>query len=184
MSRPADRLRPLTMDDQIIDPSHDDRLPVHGGRVPPDHPARLTSLAGSGYGDVFTLDCPGADRWTSDAWARAIFGDVPDLLARFIWQGLLHLHLNRRASPDLVAGWPVIERSDHLTRLETRSWFLTGQLVVTTDDRSASLGTFVRYDRRGAGAVWLPLSAVHRSLMPGLLRDAHQKLSRRTEAAT
>lgn len=170
----------MVMDDQQRFGTADKtRLVVRGGRVPPDHASRATALPGADYGDVFTLSCPGAARWTAEAWARAMFGDSPDLVERLIWQGLLHLHLDRTLSPDLVAGWPVVERTDDHVTLETRSWFLTGQLVISTSAASVSLGTFVRYDRRAAGSVWLPLPAIHRRLMPGLFLDAYRKLQAR-----
>ena len=154
-------------------------LQVHGGRVPPHTAGELTPMNGVDYGDIFTLGCPDASRWTAEAWGRAMFGDSPDIVERLIWQGMLNLQLTRRASPDHVAGWPVVDRSDNHVRLETRSWFLTGNLVVSTRAETVCLGTFVRYDRRVARAVWLPLSMVHRGVVPGVLRDAHRRLSTR-----
>ncbi|MYV59572.1 DUF2867 domain-containing protein, partial [Streptomyces sp. SID4931] len=150
----------------------------------------LSSLSRIDYADVFTLSTDttaGTDAdtnvgtgagagagagATAELWARALFGDVPDPVERLIWQGLLGLRLSRGRSPGTVAGWRIAERGEDWIRLEAASWFLTGNLVVRAADGQVSLGTFLRYDRRPARAVWSPLSAVHRRLAPGLLRDA------------
>ncbi|GGP81924.1 DUF2867 domain-containing protein [Streptomyces sindenensis] len=144
----------------------------------------LSSLSRIDYADVFTLSTDataGTDAdtnvgagtgATAELWARALFGDVPDPVERLIWRGLLGLRLSRGRSPGTVAGWRIAERGEDWIRLEAASWFLTGNLVVRAADGQVSLGTFLRYDRRLARAVWPPLSAVHRRLAPGLLRDA------------
>ena len=75
-----------------------------------------------------------------------------------------------------MAGWRIGGRGDDWIRLEAGSWFLTGNLLVRTAGGRVSLGTFVRYDRRVGRGVWLPLSAVHRRLAPGLLRDAEARV--------
>ena len=41
--------------------------------------------------------------------------------------------------------------------------------MTRVDDEHLSAGTFIRYDHPIAPLVWVPLSAVHRRLMPGLL---------------
>ncbi|MFB8138213.1 DUF2867 domain-containing protein [Streptomyces parvus] len=156
----------------------------------PESIRALSSLSRIDYADVFTLSTDtdtdtdaGTDAntdavtnvgagATAELWARALFGDVPDPVERLIWQGLLGLRLSRGRSPGTVAGWRIAERGEDWIRLEAASWFLTGNLVVRAADGQVSLGTFLRYDHRLARAVWPPLSAVHRRLAPGLLRDA------------
>ncbi|MFE6697607.1 hypothetical protein [Streptomyces sp. NPDC057718] len=142
----------------------------------------LSSLSRIDYADVFTLsedvlpgNVPSGDvgtNATAEQWARALFGDVPSPTERLIWQGLLGLRLSRGRSPDTVAGWRITGRGEDWIRLEAASWFLTNNLVVRAAAGRVSLGTFLRYDRPPARAVWSPLSAVHRRLAPGLLRDA------------
>jgi hypothetical protein len=129
------------------------------------------------YADAFTLSMD-TDA-TPEQWARAMFGDVPTAAERFIWRGLLGIRLNRGRSPDTVAGWRIAGRSEDWIRLEAASWFLTGNLLVQVADGQVSLGTFLRYDRRLGHLVWPPLSAVHRRLAPGLLRDAAAHLRAR-----
>ncbi|MET9767436.1 hypothetical protein [Streptomyces sp. NPDC006415] len=132
----------------------------------------LSSLSRIDYADVFTLSENVGTNPTAEQWARAMFGDVPGPTERLIWQGLLGLRLSRGRSPDTVAGWRITGRGEGWIRLESASWFLTNNLVVQAAAGRVSLGTFLRYDRPPARAVWSPLSAVHRRLAPGLLRDA------------
>jgi hypothetical protein len=142
-----------------------------------DVPASVLSLSSFpdvDYADVFTSTTE--LRATPEEWARAMFGDVPDLAERFIWRVLLGLRLHGGRSPDTVAGWRIGGRGDDWIRLETGSWFLTGNLVVRAAEGRVSLGTFVRYDRPVARRVWLPLSAVHRRLAPRVLREAAGRL--------
>ncbi|MBB6350086.1 hypothetical protein FHU36_006658 [Nonomuraea muscovyensis] len=133
-----------------------------------------SSLSRIDYADRFTLATDA--NATPEQWARAMFGDVPSVAERFIWRGLLGIRLSRGRSPGTVAGWRIAERGEGWIRLEAASWFLTGNLLVEATDGRVSLGTFVRYDRRLGRSVWHPLSAVHRRLAPGLLRDAAAKM--------
>jgi hypothetical protein len=134
----------------------------------------LSSLPDIDYADQFTISTD-ADA-TPEQWARAMFGDVPGVAELLIWRGLLGLRLSRGRSPATVAGWQIGERGEDWIRLEAVSWFLTGNLLVQTADGQVSLGTFLHYDRRLGHGVWPPLSAIHRRLVPGLLRDAAARI--------
>ena len=136
----------------------------------------LSSLPKADYADVFTQD---ADAEASpERWARAMFGDVPGAGELFIWRGLLQLRLSRGRSPQTVAGWRIGGRGDDWIRLEAASWFLGANLLVQTGAGRVSLTTFVHYRRWPAAAVWPPLSAVHRRLVPGVLRAAAARVDR------
>ena len=141
--------------------------------VPPSVLA-LGSFPDIEYADLFSL--PTDVRAPAEQWARAMFGDTPDLAEQFIWRVLLQLRLSRGRSAATVAGWRIGDRGDDWIRLEAASWFLTANLVVRAASGRVSLGTFVRYDRRVGRAVWLPLSAVHRVLVPRVLRAAEERL--------
>jgi hypothetical protein len=135
----------------------------------------LSSLPDIDYADRFTLSTDvGA---TPEQWARAMFGDVPSVAELMIWRGLLGLRLSRRRSAATVAGWQVGGCGDDWIRLEAASWFLTGDILVQTVDGQVSVGTFLRYDRRPAHGVWAALSAIHRRLVPVLLRGAEARLA-------
>ncbi len=146
---------------------------VGNGDVPASVLA-LSSFTDIDYADQFSraTDVDAAP----EQWARAMFGDVPDVAERFIWRVLLHLRLSRGRSPATVAGWRIGDRGEDWVRLEAGSWFLTANLLVRAADGRVSLGTFVHYDRRVGRAVWVPLSAVHRRLAPRVLREAEGRL--------
>ncbi|MEV0118208.1 hypothetical protein AB0H77_34035 [Streptomyces sp. NPDC050844] len=134
----------------------------------------LSSLSVIDYVDRFAI---ATDVVASpEQWARAMFGDVPSPAERFIWRGLLGIRLSRGRSPQTVAGWRIAARGEDWIRLEAASWFLAGNLVVRAADGRVSLGTFLRYDRWLGRLLWPPLSAVHRRLAPGVLRDAEAKV--------
>lgn len=140
----------------------------------PESIRSLSSLPAIDYADHFTLATDA--RATPEQWARAMFGNVPSLAERLIWRGLLGLRLRRGRSPATVAGWRIAERGEDWIRLEASSWFLTGNLLVQVADGRVSLGTFLHYDRRPGRSVWPPLSAVHRRLVPGVLRNAAARI--------
>ncbi|MFJ4770617.1 hypothetical protein ACIP88_16100 [Streptomyces uncialis] len=134
----------------------------------------LSALPTLDYGDHFTLRTDTTA--TPERWARAMFGDVVTPAGWFIWRALLGLRLGRGRSPDTVAGWRVAERGEDWLRLEATSWFLACELVVRSPHGQVSLGTFLRYRRFPGRAIWPPLSAVHRRLTPGVLRDAEARV--------
>jgi hypothetical protein len=136
----------------------------------PESVRALGSLPEVDYADLFTLSTD--TEATPEQWARAMFGDVPNLAELLIWRGLLGLRLDRGRSPATVAGWQIGGRGDDWIRLEAASWFLTCNLLVQTAEGRVSLVTFLHYDRSLGRSVWPPLSAIHRRLVPGLLRDA------------
>ncbi|GAA2272427.1 hypothetical protein GCM10010149_12890 [Nonomuraea roseoviolacea subsp. roseoviolacea] len=144
----------------------------------PESVRALSALSRIDYVDHFTLftDAVDAGDATPEQWARAMFGDVPDAGEWLIWRGLLGLRLSRGRSPDTVAGWRITGRGEDWIRLEAGSSFLTGNLVVQATHGRVSLTTFLRYDSLLGHGVWPPLSAVHRRLVPGVLRGAAAKM--------
>jgi hypothetical protein len=140
----------------------------------PESVRALSSLPDIDYADQFTLSTDTAA--TPEQWARAMFGDVPSVAELLIWRGLLGLRLSRGRSPATVAGWQIGERGEDWIRLEAASWLLTANLLVQTADGRVSLGTFLHHDRRLGHGVWFALSAIHRRLVPGLLRDAAARI--------
>ncbi|MEV0032145.1 hypothetical protein [Nocardia sp. NPDC050793] len=148
-------------------------LPVFQQHEIPDSILSRATVADPDYIDLFTLVIGDAADWSPEQWARAAFEDVAGLQGQFIWRVLLGMRLAWRRSPERVAGWRIAGRGDNWITLAAPSWMLTGNLVIHIEDERLSLATIVDYDRVIARRVWTPLSAVHRSLAPGLLRDAH-----------
>ena len=136
----------------------------------PESVRALSALPEIDYADLFSI-ATDASR-TPEQWARRMFGHVPSLGERVIWRGFLGLRLSRERSPDTVAGWRIADRGEDWIRLATESWFLSANLVVQASGGHVSLATFLHYDRFPGHVVWPPLSAVHRGLVPGLLRRA------------
>jgi hypothetical protein len=134
----------------------------------------LSSLPRIDYADQFTLSTD-LDA-TPESWARAMFGDVPSLAELLIWRGLLGFRLSRGRSPVTVAGWQIGNRGEDWIRLEAASWFLTGNLLVQRAGRQVSLVTFLHYRHWLGRVVWAPLSAVHRRLVPRVLRKAAARI--------
>ena len=136
----------------------------------------MTELSTVDYTDHFSVrsDAPG----TAEQWARAMFGNEPSLGEIFIWRVVLGLRLSRGRSPGTVAGWRIGDRADDWIRLETESPTMTANLVVRAGGGEVSLTTMLRYDRAPARLIWPPLSAVHRFLVPRVLRDAAARMGR------
>jgi len=132
----------------------------------------LTTMASHDYVDVFTVTTSAAEDWSPAQWARAGVDFAAGLAGQFVWRILLGLRLERRSSPDYVAGWKIVGRGDSVVVLEATSRFLTAQIVVRVGDGQVSVATFIRYDRLIAAFIWPPLSVGHRRAMPGLLRQA------------
>ena len=133
-----------------------------------------SSLPRVDYADRFSLATDAGAG--PEQWARAMFGDVPSAGEVLIWRVVLGLRLSRGRSPATVAGWRIGGRGTDWIRLEAASWFLGANLVVQATDGEVSLGTFVRYERRLGRYLWPPLSAVHRFLVPRVLRDADARV--------
>jgi len=136
--------------------------------------ATLSSLPRLDYADRFTLSTD-ADA-TPEQWARAMFGDVPGVAGWSIWRGVLGLRLSRGRSPATVAGWRVGGRGEDWVRLEAASRSLSAEMLVQTAEGRVSLTTCMHYDRRVGRVGWPPLSAVHRRLVPRVLRDAERRI--------
>ncbi|MEU2351212.1 hypothetical protein [Modestobacter sp. NPDC049651] len=138
----------------------------------------LSSLDRIDYADRFTLATAAAA--TPEQWARAMFGDVPSPAEQLIWRGVLGFRLARGRSPATVAGWRIGGHGDDWIRLETASWALSADMLVQTARGQVTWTTCLRFDRPPGRAVWRPASAVHRRLVPGVLRAAASRLERAT----
>jgi hypothetical protein len=151
-----------------------------------DIPEAIRSLSGidnPDYVDVFTATTDGAAAGSPEQWFRTALEDVAGPRGQFIWRRVLGLRLKPGRSMDRVAGWRVAHRGEDWIRLEASSWFLTAHLVTRLHDRHVSAGTFIRYDHPIARLIWLPFSAIHRRLMPGLLVKTVRRRGRLSDHA-
>ena len=140
----------------------------------PDAVRALSSLPTIDYADRCTL--PTEVVATPEQWARAMFGDVPSRAEQLIWRGVLGFRLTRGRSPATVGGWRIGGRGTDWIRLETRSRSLSATMLVQTGGGAVAWTTCLRFDRPLGRAVWGPASAVHRRLVPGVLRAAASRL--------
>jgi hypothetical protein len=143
----------------------------------------LSGMDSPDYIDVFTVTTNGAADATPEQWFRTALEDVAGRGGQFIWRGVLGLRLKSRPSVQRVAGWRIADRGEDWIRLEASSWFLTAHLVTRLDDGHLCAGTFIRYDHPIAPLIWVPMSAVHRRLMPGLLVQTVRLRARLSDGA-
>jgi len=143
----------------------------------------LSGMDRPDYIDVFTVTTNGAADATPEQWFRTALEDVAGRGGQFIWRGVLGLRLKSRPSTERVAGWRIADRGEDWIRLEASSWFLTAHLVTRLDDGHLFAGTFIRYDHPIAPLIWVPMSAVHRRLMPGLLVQTVRLRARLSDGA-
>ena len=154
------------------------RTPTPHGQVTrdvPDAVRALSSLTRIDYADRCTLGTEVVA--TPEQWARAMFGAVPSAAEQLIWRGVLGLRLSRGRSPVTVGGWRIGGGGSDWIRLETASRSLTAEMLVQTGDGAVAWTTCLRFDRLPGRAVWAPASAVHRRLVPGVLRAAATRLA-------
>jgi hypothetical protein len=128
--------------------------------------------------DVFTVSTDGAANTSLEQWSRTAIEEVAGPRGQFIWRRVLGLRLKARPAAERVGGWKIADRGRDWMRLEASSWFLTAHLVIRLDEGHLSVGTFIRYDHPIAPLIWVPVSAAHRRLMPGLLEHTVRARSR------
>ena len=149
-----------------------------------DVPAHLRALADRhDYVDMFVATTTGARRTSAEEWARTtIEGASP--VGRFLaWRAVCELQLERRSSPDLIAGWRIVDRDPSVLRVAARSWFMSAQMMFHVEDDEVAFLTFVRYDRPIGRVVWTTASTVHRAVAPDFLRAGVRRIERTRETA-
>jgi hypothetical protein len=124
------------------------------------------------YVDLFTAATSGAADGSPEQWSRSAIEDVAGLRGQIIWRGVLRLRLKSRPSNERVGGWEIGGGGEDWIRLEASSWFMRAHLVIRAHDGHLCAGTLIRYDHPVARLIWVPLSAIHRRLMPGLLKKS------------
>jgi hypothetical protein len=142
----------------------------------------LSGMDSPDYIDLFTATTDGVSA-SPEQWFRTALEEVAGPRGQFIWRRVLGLRLTSGPSTEWVGGWKVADRGADWIRLEASSWFLTAHLVTRLHDQHVSAGTFVRYDHAIGRLIWVPFSAVHRRLMPGLLVKTVRRRARLSDGA-
>ena len=154
---------------------------VVGSRDAPADVLALASVTSVDYVDLFTMPVDASA--SPEGWARAMFGSEPSIGEGLIWRVLLGLRLARGRSAGTVAGWRITGRGPDWIRLETRSPLMTANLVVRAAAGTVALATMIHHDRPAGRWLWAPASALHRLLVPGVLRRAATVVRRRGSTA-
>jgi len=150
----------------------------------PDLVRALGGMENPDYVDLFTATTDGAADASPEQWTRTAIEEVAGGGGQFIWRGVLGLRLDARPGPARIGGWRIAARGDYWIRLEASSPVLTAHLVSRIGDGRLAVGTFIRYDHPIAPLIWVPLSAIHRYLMPGLLlQTVRRQLGRSTRGS-
>ena len=122
------------------------------------------------YYDRFVATSEALRNPTADEVARAI-ESAAGVGGVAIWKGLLQLRPSA-SDRSRLRSWAVVDRGDGWLTLGARSWALTARVVLEVAEGRVAATTLLRYDKLAGRLIWTPLSAVHRRLMPGLLRGA------------
>ena len=140
---------------------------------------RALDVLPSHYVDVLTAEVRDAAETSPELWSRAALEEA-SAVGRFLaWETALGLRLDKRPSPDRVAGWRIADRGERWIRLEADSWSMAANILFHVGDDDVTFATLIRYDRTYARMVWTPLSAVHRQLAPQVLWAAVRRIARR-----
>lgn len=140
----------------------------------PEAVRSLTTMAEPSYVDLFTIRTPLARERSAEGWARAVLEEAPlsRRNARVLWR-LMGLRLGPRESPDHVQGWKIAERGADWIRVETSSWYATGQAVCLVEDEQVSVSLSLRYDQPlVARLVWAVVAGPHQRALPVMLHQA------------
>lgn len=138
----------------------------------------LSSLSRVDYADHFVLAQETDPHAGPERWARAMFGDTPDLTERLLWSGILGLRLHEVRSAATIAGWRITDRGEDWISVSATSRSMSAALIIRVTAATVELATVVRYDRAWARARWVPTAFVHRRLAPMLLRSTARTMAR------
>jgi hypothetical protein len=134
------------------------------------------TAAGSHYAAAWEVSIPSGDARSAEQWARAVFEEAPRAIRSFVmvgWIAGLGLRLGPRPSTDHVIGWQIASAAPDQIVLRVRSALLgTGHLALRVERSRVVLGSFVRYEKRGARPIWAAVQPLHHLILPYLLGHA------------
>lgn len=143
-----------------------------------------TTMAAPDYADLFTIEVDRNLEQSPEEWARTILERTEmGPRARALWR-FLGLRLGPSGSPDHVQGWRIAARGENWIRVETSGWWAEGEAVCHVDGNRVSIALFLRYRTPLARLVWLPVGALHRQGVPGLLKLGARQARRAAAAAS
>ena len=137
------------------------------------------------YADTFAISLDEADAHTAEEWVRAALAHAaPAVLAtiRFVHGRIARFSLS--SAPDSVLGWRTLSSSRDAFHIATQGPLLRAEIVTRrTSPTTATLTTFLFYERRATRLLWLLIGPLHRRIAPYLLAGAADSLTRSAEAS-
>lgn len=134
----------------------------------------------AGYGDAFRIGAvPGV---SAREWARVSLRGAEAanrMFARLAWHGVLGFDLASRGAAQTLVGWHITTDEPNRLVLDTDGRLMAGRIVFALADDTVTWTTLVRFHRTAGHCLWAIAGIVHRALVPRLLTNAHQSLSRR-----
>lgn len=135
---------------------------------------------GYDYADCFELRLAQPDGHTAEQWVRAALEQAaPSVraLVRFVHGRVAKFSLS--TDPRNVLGWETVSMTPDAFHIETRGPALRADIVARrTCGTTATVTTFLFYERRSTRLLWLVIGPLHRRVAPYLLRRAAAHLTR------
>jgi hypothetical protein len=138
-------------------------------------PARSSQqLAQHDYEDAYEIAAPAAEAVSAEQWARSVFEGAVALapLLHLGWSLYCRLDLAARGSRGAVLGWRIVDRTPEVVVLDADGSSVHAQLVIWTTSSTLNFSTFVHYKNRGGRLLFTSIKALHRRLVPYLLKRA------------
>lgn len=135
---------------------------------------------GHDYADSFELRLARPDTHTAEEWMRAALESAAPAVSALI--RFVHTHVAGFAlssDPHSVLGWDTVSSTPDAFHVETHGPALRADIVARrTSDRTATVTTFLFYQRRRTALLWMVIGPLHRRIAPYLLARAASKLTR------
>ena len=159
------------------------RRPARSGHSVTRVPVPAEPLIGGrayDYADTFAVHLEEPDAHTAEEWVRAALErSAPAILAtiRFVHGRVAKFSLSD--DPDNVLGWKPVSSSRDAFHIATEGPVLRAEIVSRrTSPTSATLTTFLFYERPRTRLLWLVIGPLHRRSAPYLLGRAASHLTR------
>lgn len=154
----------------------------HTTRRIPVPPEPLLAGERPDYADTFELTLEQPDGHSAEQWMRAALEQTAPGIRRLI--RFVHARVIRFSSstePGSLLGWRTLLSSRDVLHIVTGGPVLRAQIVARRgSETTATISTFLFYERRSAPAIWLLVGPLHRRIAPYLLRRAAAHLTTRT----
>lgn len=142
-------------------------------------PEPLVDRAGLDYADAFELRLDAPDDHSAEQWMRAALEQSHPAVRRLI--RLVHGRIARfslSTDPDSLLGWRTLSSTPDALHVMTSGPMLRAEIVARrTSATTATVTTFLFYERRSTGVLWLVIGPLHRRVAPYLLRRAAARLT-------